>query len=67
MLLTDAERKRIFEDGREAAEHHLSRSSCPYSADKSPERIYIWIGGYNEYLTEVAHQSRSGIRPSFQT
>lgn len=62
MFLTEDQRKQIFEDGSEAAANRLNRSCCPYSADRSPERRYIWMGSYDEYLTEEAFRSGAGIR-----
>lgn len=59
MFLTEVERKEIFEAGRNAAAQKLSKTSCPYSSEKSPERLYIWMGGYHEYLTEAALSLRS--------
>lgn len=62
MFLTVDDRKRIFEDGRDAAAHNHSRSSCPYLTDESPERLYIWLGGYDERLTQEGFRSGTGIR-----
>jgi ribosome modulation factor len=46
MILTDEQRKKIFEEGKQAAILKQSIHSCPYRDDETPERRYIWLGGY---------------------
>lgn len=47
MDLTGEQRKKIFEEGKRAAAAKQDRRACPYLGDETPERIYIWMGGYN--------------------
>jgi hypothetical protein len=47
MTLTDEQRKSIFEDGKKAAALKQSRRICPYLNDETPERIYIWLAGFD--------------------
>jgi ribosome modulation factor len=49
MVLTDEQRKKIFEEGKQAAALGKSRRSCPYLDDETPERIYIWMGGFDSF------------------
>ncbi len=46
LVLTLEERKRIFDDGKAAAANG-GRGDCPYLNDETPERVYIWLGGYH--------------------
>jgi len=46
-VLSDEQRKKIFEEGKQAAALKQNRGSCPYLSDETPERIYIWMGGFN--------------------
>jgi ribosome modulation factor len=50
MVLTEEQRKTIFEEGKQAAMLGRSRQACPYLRDETPERIYIWMGGYNSVI-----------------
>jgi ribosome modulation factor len=47
MDLSAERRRKIFEEGKQAAMLGRSRQTCPYLADQTPERIYIWMGGFN--------------------
>jgi hypothetical protein len=49
MILTDEQRKKIFEEGKQAAALRQSRRTCPYLGDETPERIYIWMAGFEAF------------------
>jgi ribosome modulation factor len=49
MDLTDEQRKKIFEEGKQAAMRGQSRRACPYLSDETPERIYLWIAGFDAF------------------
>jgi hypothetical protein len=46
MILTDEQRKKIFEEGEQASALKQGRRTCPYLNDETPERIYIWMAGF---------------------
>lgn len=47
ITMTYAQRRTIFEEGQEAAAQKQSRTICPYLSDETPERTYIWMGGFD--------------------
>jgi hypothetical protein len=47
MTLTNEQRKKIFEEGKTAAVLKQDRRACPYLRDETPERIYIWMAGFD--------------------
>jgi hypothetical protein len=46
MILSDEQRKKIFEEGKQAAALEQDRRICPYLSDETPERIYIRMAGF---------------------
>lgn len=47
MILSDEQRKKIFEEGKQAAALQQDRRICPYLSDQTPDRIYIWLARFN--------------------
>jgi ribosome modulation factor len=51
--LSDEDRERCIEEGRQAAIQKANPFACPYISDNSDQRFSLWIEGYRLGQTEA--------------
>jgi ribosome modulation factor len=59
MILTHEQRKKIFEEGKQAAILKQSSIVCPYLDDETTERCAIWMAGYRAFKGDDANYAES--------